>query len=121
MAWQLTFILWLVLGHFDYYMREAYALVDLAVQVPGYAVLIPMTITSFRPGRQLLTPRQWRMLHKGGIWFLWAVAWSTYWYELYYYDDVQVIDYVYYWAGFAAWGVRVAAWSRQRAGDVKPA
>lgn len=116
MAWQLLFILWLVFGHFDYYMNEAYALIDLAVQIPGYLVLIPMTITSFPAGRRLLTPTpaSWRLLHKGGIYFLWAVVWSTYWYELYYYDDIQAIDYAYYWAGFAAWGVRMGAWSKRR-------
>ena len=52
---------------------------------------------------------------KGGIYFLWGVIWSTYWFELYYYEDIQVIDYVYYWAGFAAWGVRILAWSKKRA------
>ena len=33
------------------------------------------------------------MLHKSGIYFLWATVWTTYWYELYYYDDRQLIDY----------------------------
>ncbi len=116
MAWQLVFIVWLVLGHWDYYLEEAYSTYDLAEQLPGYLVLIAMTLTSFRPGRKWLTGRQWRILHKGGIYFLWGVVWSTYWFELYYYDDIQVIDYVYYWAGFLAWGLRVAAWvSRRRA------
>lgn len=115
MGWQLFFILWLVFGHFDYYMDEAYSLIDLAVQIPGYLVLIPMTLTSFDFGRRLISRTAWRRLHKGGIYFLWAVIWSTYWYELYYYDDIQAIDYLYYWAGFAAWGLRIGAWSRQRA------
>jgi len=115
MAWQLAFIVWLVFGHFDYYLSEAYSLVDLAVQIPGYLVLIPMTVTSFAFGRRMITPTSWKRLHKGGIYFLWAVVWSTYWYELYYYDDIQAVDYAYYWAGFAAWGVRMAAWTRQRA------
>lgn len=114
MGWQLFFIVWLVAGHFDYYLQEAYSYVDLAVQIPGYLVLIPMTITSFPAGRRLLSPSAWKLLHKGGIYFLWAVVWSTYWYELYYYDDIQAIDYAYYWAGFAAWGLRIAAWSRTR-------
>lgn len=113
MAWQLLFIVWLVFGHWDYYLAEAYSVYDLAEQVPGYILLIAMTVTSFGPGRRLLTPRQWRILHKGGIYFLWAVVWSTYWFELYYYDDIQLIDYVYYWAGFLAWMLRVAAWVRR--------
>ena len=73
-----------------------------------------MTITSFKAGRSKLTAGQWRWLHKGGIYFLWAVVWSTYWFELYYYDDVQIIDSVYYWMGAAAWGLRVMAWSKKQ-------
>ena len=114
MAWQLAFILLLVLGHWDYYVEEAYSAYDLAEQLPGYLVLIAMTWTSFQPGRRWLTAVQWRVLHKGGIYFLWGVVWSTYWFELYYYDDIQFLDYVYYWAGFVAWGIRVAAWVRRR-------
>ena len=114
MAWQLTFILWMVIGHWGYYVDEVYLLSDLVVQVPGYLFLIAMTITSFRPARRRLRPRHWRALHKTGIYFLWGVVWSTYWYELYYYEDIQSIDYVYYWAGFLAWGTRVVAWSRQQ-------
>jgi hypothetical protein len=119
MAWQLLFILWLVFGHRQYYLEHAYSPYDLAEQVPGYIVLIAMTVTSFGPGRRLLSPRQWRGLHKGGIYFLWAVVWSTYWFELYYYDDIQAIDYVYYWAGFGAWLLRVMAWVKRR--EARPA
>jgi hypothetical protein len=114
MAWQLTFILWMVIGHWGYYIGEVYALADLSTQIPGYLFLIAMVLTSFRPIRRVLRPAQWRVLHKGGIYFLWGVVWSTYWYELYYYDDIQVIDYVFYWTGFLAWGTRVVAWSMRR-------
>ena len=103
MAWQLFFILWMVLGHWEYYLEEAYSVYDLSEQLPGYLVLAAMTLTSFRFGRSKLSARQWKILHKGGIYFLWAVVWSTYWFELYYYDDIQAIDYAYYWAGFMAW------------------
>jgi len=115
MAWQLLFILWMVVGYSDYYIEEAYSYFDLAEQIPGYLLLIAMTITSFQFGRSKLSPRQWKILHKGGIYFLWGVIWSTYWFELYYYEDIQIIDYVYYWAGFAAWGIRILAWTRKRA------
>jgi hypothetical protein len=115
MAWQLFFILWLVIGHWGYYVEEAYSYFDLAEQLPGYLILIAMTLTSFRFGRSKLNAMQWRILHKGGVYFLWGVVWSTYWFELYYYDDIQFIDYVYYWLGFAAWAVRVVAWSKKRA------
>jgi hypothetical protein len=114
MAWQLVFIVWFVAVHWDYYLENAYAFVDIAVQIPGYVILTLMTVTSFRPGRDKLSARQWRILHKTGIYFLWGTVYSTYWNELYYYDDIQRIDHFYYWAGFAAVGVRMLAWSRKR-------
>ncbi len=114
MAWQLLFILWMVMGYWGYYAREVYVLEDVVVQVPGYLFLFAMTLTSFPRWRSKLSARQWRMLHKSGIYFLWATVWTTYWYELYYYDDRQFIDYVFYCAGLAAWGFRVVAWSKKR-------
>ncbi len=114
MAWQLFFILWMVIGFWDYYIEEAYSYFDLVEQVPGYLLLIAMSVTSFRFGRRRLNARQWKILHKGGIYFIWGVVWSTYWFELFYYEDVQVIDYAYYWIGFAAWGIRMLAWTRKR-------
>ena len=114
MAWQLFFIFWYVIGSFDHYMAEAYSYYDLSEQIPGYLILFAMTLTSFKFGRSMLSPRQWRILHKGGIYFIWAVVWSTYWFELYFYDDVQFIDYIYYLMGLAAWGIRMAAWKKKR-------
>ncbi len=114
MAWQLFFIVWLVVGHFDYYMEEAYDYLSLLEQVPGYVLLIAMTITSFGFGRSKLSPKQWKILHTGGIYFIWFVVWTTYWFELFYYDDIQFIDYLYYWAGFTAWALRMAAWTLKR-------
>ena len=72
------------------------------------------TLTSFRFGRQLLSPRQWKLLHKSGIYFLWAYAFSVYWWALFYYPSPSWIDYVFYWGGFLAWGLRAAAWSKKR-------
>lgn len=114
MAWQLTFILWMVIGFSSYYADEVYLLSDVVIQIPGYVFLIAMTLTSFMPVRRKLSSKQWRTLHKTSIYFLWGTVWSTYWYELYYYGDVQLIDYIYYWTGFIAWGLRVLAWSKKR-------
>jgi sulfoxide reductase heme-binding subunit YedZ len=114
MAWQLTFILWMVISHWDYYLEEVYLFGDIVVQIPGYLFLIAMTATSFMPVRRMLSAAQWRALHKAGIYFLWGTVRSTYWYELYYYDDIQAIDYVFYWAGFLAWGIRLSAWTSKR-------
>ncbi len=114
MAWQLFFILWMVIGYWDYYIAQPSSLTDLISQVPGYLLLFAMVLTSFRHWRNKLTARQWRILHKVAIYFIWATIWSTYWYELYYYDDIQTIDYLYYWGGLGAWGIRLLAWSKQR-------
>ena len=114
MAWQLVFILRMVTGFWNYYIDEVYLLPDIAIQIPGYLFLIAMTLTSFMPVRRKLSPKQWRTLHKTSIYFLWGTVWSTYWFELYYYGDVQLIDYFYYWTGFIVWGLRVSAWSKQR-------
>ena len=73
MAWQLLFILWIVLGFWDYYINEAYSYFDLSEQIPGYLIILAMTITSFRFGRSKLSAKQWKALHKGGIYFLWGV------------------------------------------------
>ena len=114
MGWQLLFIVWLVTVHRDYYVAEVYVLRDVIEGVVGYLFLVAMTLTSFRFGRQLLSPRQWKLLHKSGIYFLWAYAFSVYWWELFYYPNPDRIDYVFYWTGLLAWGLRAAAWSRKR-------
>jgi sulfoxide reductase heme-binding subunit YedZ len=114
MAWQLAFILWMVIGFPNYYANEVYLLSDIVIQIPGYVFLIAMTLTSFMPVRRKLSSKQWRTLHTTSIYFLWGTVWSTYWYELYYYGDIQLIDYIYYWTGFIAWLLRLLAWSRQR-------
>jgi hypothetical protein len=38
----------------------------------------------------------------------------VYWWNLFYYPDPVLIDYVYYWSGFFAWGLRSAAWRKIR-------
>ena len=60
MAWQGFFILWLVTVHTDYYVDEVYVLRDAIEGVTGYLFLVAMTVTSFAPGRKLLSARQWR-------------------------------------------------------------
>ena len=62
-------------------------------------------------------------MHKSGIYFLWAYAFSVYWWALFYYPNPDWIDYVFYWTGLLAWILRAAAWSkkrRQHAGKKKP-
>ena len=114
MAWQLFFILWLVGIHTEYYVNDVYVLSDAVEGVLGYSFLIAMVLTSFKFGRSRLTPRQWKLLHTSGIYWLWAYAWSVYWFSLFYYEGPPVlIDYVYYWGGFLAWSLRMCAWSKK--------
>ena len=118
MAWQAFFILWMVIVHTDYYVNEVYVLRDVIEGVAGYIFLLAMTVTSFPWGRRWLRSDRWRMLHLSGIYFLWAYAFRYYWWLLFSYSNSVALDYIYYAAGFAAWGVRAAAWNRMRA---KPA
>jgi sulfoxide reductase heme-binding subunit YedZ len=114
MAWQLFFILWYVLMHFDHYMVACYTVFAIFVGVLGYAFLIPMTITSFKTIRRHMSNEQWRFLHLFGMYNLWIYAYSTYFWEMYYYDDRQIIDFVYFWAGLGVVVLRFAAWAKKR-------
>ena len=88
---------------------------DAVEGVVGYTLLIAMTLTSFKFGRSLLTPGQWKLLHKSGIYWIWYYAWSVYWFNLFYYESPALfIDYIYYWGGLLAWGLRLAAWTKKR-------
>lgn len=119
MGWQALFILWMVGIYTDYYTNEVYLLGDVIEGLAGYVFLIPMTITSFRPGRRLISRKQWRWLHKIGIYYLWAYAFSVYWWALFYYSNPALIDYVFYWVGFLVWALRAAAWVKERRKLVK--
>jgi len=114
MGWQLLFILWMWAGHWDYYTEEVYLLEDIIFQVGGYTFIFAMTITSFFPVRRRLSLLQWRVLHKTGIYWLWYTVASTYIYEITFYDDRQVIDYIFVATGVLVYLMRVAAWTRSR-------
>ncbi|MEM7277485.1 MAG: hypothetical protein AAF385_05100 [Pseudomonadota bacterium] len=114
MAWQGFFILWMVTVFSDYYVNEVYVLRDAIEGVIGYLFLIAMTITSFMPVRRHMKPQTWKLLHKSGIYFLWAYAFSTYWWSLYYYEGPVLLDYVFYWAALVACVLRIAAWTKKR-------
>ena len=114
MAWQLFFILWMVTQYTEYFVEEVYDLSDVIEGVGGYLLLIAMVLTSFKFGRNRLSAKQWKFLHKSGIYWLWIYAWIAYWWNLFYYNNPIALDYVYYWAGFLAWGLRMAAWTKKR-------
>ena len=114
MAWQLLFILWMVGVYSDHYFNRVYVLSDAVEGVVGYLFLIAMTITSFKFGRDRISSKNWKRLHKSGIYFLWGYAWIVYWYQLFYYNNPVLIDHVYYWMGTLAWGIRAWAWTKKR-------
>lgn len=114
MAWQGAFIFMLSSLYTDYYYSDVYVLRDESEGTSGYILLTAMVLTSFKFGRQWLSTIQWKTLHRCGVYFLWAYPLSVYWWNLFYYPSPEALDYVYYWAGFLAFAVRIAAWGKKR-------
>ena len=114
MAWQGLFIFLMSNFHRDYYFEEIFYLRDELEGSTGYLFLAAMVVTSFRFGRKYLTPKQWRMLHLSGLYFLWAYPFSVYFWNLFYYENPQLIDYIFYWSGFTAFALRILAWGKKR-------
>jgi len=115
MAWQGAFIFLMSNFNREYYFDEIFYLRDELEGSTGYIFLTVMVLTSFQFGRKWLTPRQWNALHTTALYFLWAYPFSVYWWALSYYPNPQPIDYVFYWFGFTAFALRIAAWGMQRA------
>jgi len=114
MAWQGAFIFMMSYFFREYYFEDIYLLRDELEGSVGYIFLAAMVVTSFQFGRKYLTQKQWKVLHKSGIYFLWAYPFSVYWWNLSYYPNPQAIDYIFYFSGFLAFGLRIAAWSKRR-------
>ena len=120
MAWQAAFIFILSTFYRDYYFSEVYYFRDEVEGSVGYIFLVAMVITSFQFGRKRVNQAQWKLIQKGGIYFLWAYPFSVYWWNLFYYPYVEsystaeMHDYMFYWAGFLAFLLRIAAWGKTR-------
>ncbi len=114
MAWQGLFIFMMSNFFRDYYFEEVFLFRDELEGSTGYIFLTAMVVTSFNIGRKHLTPKQWELLHRSAVYFLWAYIFAVYWWNLFYYEDPLPIDYVYYWAGFLAFALRIAAWGKKR-------
>ncbi len=114
MAWQGTFIF--IMSNFfrDYYYEDIYLLRNELEGSTGYIFLTAMVVTSFSIGRKSLNSKQWKLLQRSALFFLWAYAFSVYWWNLSYYESPEPIDYVYYWMGFSAFALRIAAWGKKR-------
>jgi hypothetical protein len=114
MAWQGLFIFIMSTFFRDYYFEEIFYLRDELEGSTGYLFLVAMVMTSFRFGRKYLDAKQWKLLHRSGLYFLWAYPFSVYWWNLSYYENPQPIDHVFYWSGFLAFTLRIAAWGRKQ-------
>ena len=114
MAWQGLFIFMMSNFFRDYYFEEIFYLRDELEGSTGYIFLAAMVVTSFQFGRKHLNAQQWKLLHKSGLYFLWAYPFSVYWWNLSYYENPQPIDYVFYWGGFLAFALRIVAWGKKR-------
>ncbi|MGI9265538.1 MAG: hypothetical protein ACR2QU_11465, partial [Gammaproteobacteria bacterium] len=114
MAWQGLFIFLMSNFHRDYYFEEVFYLRDELEGSTGYIFLTAMVITSFEFGRKRLSQAQWKLLHRVAMYYLWAYPFSVYWWALSYYENPQPIDYVFYWGGFIAVALRIAAWGKKR-------
>ncbi len=114
MAWQGLFIFIMSTFFRDYYFEEIFYLRDELEGSTGYIFLAAMVVTSFKFGRKYLNAKQWKLLHKSGLYFLWAYPFSVYWWNMSYYENPQPIDYVFYWSGFLAFALIIAAWGKKR-------
>ena len=114
MAWQGLFIFMMSNFFRDYYFEEIFYLRDELEGSTGYIFLAAMVVTSFKFGRKHLNGKQWKLLHRSALYYLWAYPFSVYWWNLSYYENPQTIDYVFYWSGFLAFALRIAAWGKKR-------
>ncbi len=114
MAWQGLFIFIMSYYFHDYYFSEIYYFRDEIEGSIGYIFLAAMVVTSFDFGRKLVDSEQWRIIHKSGIYFLWAYPFSVYWWAISYYGNPLMIDYLFYWLGFFAFLTRIVAWGIKR-------
>ena len=120
MVWQGIFIFMISTFTRDYYFNEVYLFRDELEGTIGYIFLTAMIITSFKFGRKYTNSFQWNLIQKGGVYFLWAYAYSVYWWNLYYYplqDEArlpEIHDHIFYWMGFTAFVLRIAAWGKKR-------
>ena len=115
MAWQALFIFMMSNFFREYYYGNVYLLRDELEGTIGYIFLSAMVVTSFHFGLKHVNAKQWKLIHRSAIYFLWCYAFSVYWWNMaHYYGDPVPIDYVFYWAGFIAFALRIVAWGKIR-------
>ena len=95
MAWQGLFIFIMSNIYREYYFNDVYLLRDELEGTIGYIFLAAMVVTSFDFGRKHLNLKQWKLVHKSAIYFLWAYPFAVYWWNLFYYKNPLPIDICY--------------------------
>ncbi len=114
MAWQGAFIFTMSFLHTDYYYSEIYHLRDELEGSSGYILLVALTFTFFSLALRYFTAQQWATLHRAGIYFLWAYTFSVNWWNVYYNKPGLLLDSIFFWFGFIAFALRIAAWGKLR-------
>jgi sulfoxide reductase heme-binding subunit YedZ len=113
MTWQLVFIAWSISVD-QVRFANNFLTPSLSIGVVAYLLILAMTITSFDGLAKRLGGRNWRRLHRFGMYYLWLVIASTYSYNALYYDEPHPALSVFgFLVCFAAYSVRVAAWLKK--------
>ena len=117
MFWQGVFIAHISIIHRSYYFENIFYFKDELEGTIGYLLLGAMVVTSFYFARQKLDKSQWDLIHKSGMYFLWAYPFSTYWWATSnYYGDgyAEIKHYSFYFMGLAAVLLRIAGWHKNQ-------
>ena len=105
MAWHFSFVAYSILS---FGLNESGLTPrGLAFDLIGASFLLLMTLTSFRWFARRLTPRNWRRIHKTGIYAIWFVA--TYIYLNSFSTRLDVVRLVLFTLLISAWLLRVVA------------
>jgi sulfoxide reductase heme-binding subunit YedZ len=114
-GWQAVFIAVLLALHPAYYWEELHNATDLFLRMVSYVFLLALTVTSFFPVRRKMRREHWRWLHLVGIWYFWAAIWASY-APAALSSDANAVSIVYTVVGLLAFGLRIVAYQKTRAG-----
>jgi methionine sulfoxide reductase heme-binding subunit len=106
MIWHFTFVAYTIRSFGNPLNAKATAL-DLI----GLVFLLLLTLTSFRPFARHLSRPNWRRLHKTGVYAIWLVATAIYFHAVR--EGWGLFHRVVFALLLAAWGLRVAAWTKK--------
>ncbi|MBS0377896.1 MAG: hypothetical protein JSS29_05360 [Proteobacteria bacterium] len=107
MLWHMAFVLYFFFGFGKSLNRLA-----LSLDIVGLDFVMALTLTSFRPIARHLSVQSWRLLHRTGMYVIWALATYLYLLDVKYYRDPlhETALLILLCAG----SLRAAAWYRAR-------